>query len=158
MSIWHILHCSYFLFLLFFWWALPLQLRGKSYEYRYLYLFVHCCVSSAYDSFILFNVANTFVVVVQGLSHVWLLMNLWTVAHQTPLSITISQSLLRLMSIESVMLSERVILCHPLFLCLQSFPASESFLVSWLFASGGQSNGASASASSFHWIFRVDFL
>ena len=41
---------------------------------------------------------------------------------------------------------------------LQSFPASQSFLMSWLFMSGGQSNGASASASSFQWIFRVDFL
>ena len=44
--------------------------------------------------------------------------------------------------------------CHPTisssvvpFFCLQSFPASGSFPVSWLFASSGQSNGASASAS-----------
>ena len=41
---------------------------------------------------------------------------------------------------------------------LQSFPASQCFLMSWLFMSGGQSTGASASASSFQWIFRVDFL
>ena len=40
--------------------------------------------------------------------------------------------------------------------CPQSFPASESFLMSHLFASGGQSIGASASV--LQWIFRVDFL
>ena len=40
-----------------------------------------------------------------------------------------------------------LILCHPLLSCLQSFPASGSFLMSQLFASGGQTIGASASAS-----------
>ena len=42
--------------------------------------------------------------------------------------------------------------------CLQSLPASGSFLMSQLFAWGGQSTGASASASSFQWIFTIDFL
>ena len=42
--------------------------------------------------------------------------------------------------------------------CLQSFPASGSFLMTWLFASGGQSTGASAQHQSFQWIFRTDFL
>ena len=65
----------------------------------------------------------------------------WTAASQAPLSSTISQSLLKFMSIESVMLSNHLILC------LQSFPASGSFLLSQLFTSGGQSIGASASAS-----------
>ena len=50
------------------------------------------------------------------------------------------------MSIESVMLSNNIILCC-LSSCFQSFPASGSFLMSQLFASGGQSIGASASAS-----------
>ena len=63
------------------------------------------------------------------------------------LSITNSQSLLKLMSIESVMPSNHLILCHPLLLCLQSFPASGSFPVNQFFASGGQSIGISASAS-----------
>ena len=63
-------------------------------------------------------------------------------ARLAPLSSIISQSLLRFMSIESVMLSNHLILCHPL-LCLQSFPASKS----WLFASDGQSIETSASAS-----------
>ena len=43
--------------------------------------------------------------------------------------------------------SNHLIFCHPLLLSPQSFPASGSFPLSWLFASGGQSIGASASAS-----------
>ena len=54
--------------------------------------------------------------------------------------------LLKLMSIESVMPSNHLILCYP-FSCPQFFPASGSFPMSWLFPSGGQSIGASASAS-----------
>ena len=69
----------------------------------------------------------------------------WTAAHQASLSITNSWSLLKLMSIESVMPSNRLILLHPLSSCLQSFPASGSFPMSQLIASGGQSIGASAS-------------
>ena len=42
--------------------------------------------------------------------------------------------------------------------CLQPFPALESFPVSWIFTSGGQRIGASASASVFQWLFGVDFL
>ena len=75
------------------------------------------------------------------LSHVPLLATPWTTI---PLSSTISWSLLRFMSIELVMLSNHLILCHPFSFCLQSFPASRSFPISLLFASGGQSIGASA--------------
>ena len=70
-----------------------------------------------------------------------------TPAHQASLSFTMSLNLLRLMCFESVMPSNHLVLCHPFFSCLQPFPASGSFLMSWLFASGGQSVGASASAS-----------
>ena len=66
---------------------------------------------------------------------------------KAPLSFTISWSLLKFMSIELMVLSNHLILCHSVLLCLQSFPASGSFPVNWLFASGGQSIGASASAS-----------
>ena len=64
-----------------------------------------------------------------------------TVAHQASLSFTIFLSLVRLLSIESVVLSNHLILCCP-FSCPQSFPASGSFPMSQLFASGGQSIGA----------------
>ena len=88
-----------------------------------------------------------FVVVVQLLSHVGFFATLWTAARQAPLSPIISWSLLKFMSIELVMPSKHLILCHPLLLYLQSFPASGSFPVSQLFTSGGQSIGASTSAS-----------
>ena len=58
----------------------------------------------------------------------------WTAVPQTFLTFTVCQSLLRFMSIESVMLSNHLILCWPLFFCLQSFPAPGSFLMSQLFA------------------------
>ena len=72
----------------------------------------------------------------------------WTTARQASLSIASLQSLLKLMSIESVMPSNHLILCHvPFSSCLQSFPASGSFQMSQLFAPSGQIIGASTSAS-----------
>ena len=84
----------------------------------------------------------------------------WTAARQASLSITHSQSLLKLMSIESVMPSNHLILCCPLlplsifasisvvpFSHLQSLPASGSFPLSQFFASGRQNIGVSVSAS-----------
>ena len=70
----------------------------------------------------------------------------WTADNEASLSITISQSSLKLMSIESVMptISSSFV---PFSSCLQSFPASGSFQMSHLFASGGQSIGVSAWAS-----------
>ena len=58
-----------------------------------------------------------------------------------------SQSLLKLMSIESVMPSNYLILCHPLLLLPSIFPSIRVFPVTSLFTSGGQSTGASSSAS-----------
>ena len=68
-------------------------------------------------------------------------------ACQASLSFTISGSLLKFTSIESVMLSNHLILCRPLLPLCSIFPASRSFPMSWLFASDGQSTGASAPAS-----------
>ena len=75
-------------------------------------------------------------VVVQLLSRIWLFVTPWAAAHQASLSITISQSLLKLMFIESVLPSNHLILCCPLLSCLQSFPASGSFPVGRFFDSG----------------------
>ena len=61
------------------------------------------------------------VVVGQSLSHV-LFVTPWTAAHQASLSITNSQSLCKLMSIESVMLFKLFIFCHPLLLLPSIFP------------------------------------
>ena len=71
----------------------------------------------------------------------------WTAACQASLSITSSESLLRLMSIELVMPSNHLILCRPLLLLPSIFPTIRVFSVSQFFASGGQSIGASASVS-----------
>ena len=64
---------------------------------------------------------------VQSLSHIQLFATPWTTAHQVSLSITNSQSLLRLMSIESVMLSNHLILCRPLLLLPSIFPGIRVF-------------------------------
>ena len=84
---------------------------------------------------------------VQLLSCVRLFVTPWITACQASLSITNSQSSLKLMSIESVMPSSHLILSHPLLLLPQSLPASKSFPMSQLFTWGGQSTGASALAS-----------
>ena len=60
---------------------------------------------------------------VQSLSRVWIFVTPWTAAHQTSLSITNSWSLLRLMSIESVMPSNHLILCPALLLPPSIFPS-----------------------------------
>ena len=72
----------------------------------------------------------------------------WTAARQASLSIANSQSLFKLIFIESVIPSNPFILCHPLLLppSPQSFLASGSFQMSQFFASG-QSIGVSASTS-----------
>ena len=64
------------------------------------------------------------VVVVQLLSHVRLVVTPWTVAHQASLSFTVSWSLLKFMSFESVILSNHLILCCTLLLLPSIFPAS----------------------------------
>ena len=60
---------------------------------------------------------------VQSLTHVQLFATPWTAACQASLSITNSWSLLKLMSIESVMPSSHLILCHPLLLLPSIFPS-----------------------------------
>ena len=74
---------------------------------------------------------------VQSLSRIWLFATPWIAARQASLSITISRSSLKPMSIESVMPSNHVILCRPFSSCPQTLPASESFPMSQLFAWGG---------------------
>ena len=70
---------------------------------------------------------NTKSSVYQRLSYVWLFETSWTAAHQASLSFTISQSLPKLMSIESVMPSNHLILCRPLLLLPSIFPSIRVF-------------------------------
>ena len=94
---------------------------------------------------------------VQLLSHVWLFETPWAVACQASLSITNSQSFLKLMSFESVMASNYFILCRPLLLPPSIFPSivifsNESFLpIKWL-------KYWSSKHLSFQWIFRTGIL
>ena len=87
----------------------------------------------------------TMVLSVQLLSHVWLFATPWTVACQASLSNINSQSLLTHVHWVSDAIQHSSVI--PFSSCLQSFPASGSFQMSQFFASGGQSIGASASAS-----------
>ena len=66
-------------------------------------------------------------VVVQLLSHVRLIVTPWTAAHQASLSFTISQSLLKLVCIESVIIPNHLILCHLLLLLPSIFPSIRVF-------------------------------
>ena len=88
-------------------------------------------VSSAYLRLLIFFLQSWFQLVIHAalhftwctqFSHVWLFATPWTTACQDLLSITNSQSLPKLMSIESVMPSNHVILCHPLLLLSSIFP------------------------------------
>ena len=64
---------------------------------------------------------------VQSLSHIQLFATPWTAPSQASLSITNSQSLLKLMFIKLVMPSNHLILCHPLLLLLSIFPSIRVF-------------------------------
>ena len=85
---------------------------------------------------------------VQFSSIVWLFATPRTAARQASLSITNSQSSLKLMSIELMMPSNHLILCSPHLLLPSISPATGSFPVSQFLTTDGQSIGASDSASS----------
>ena len=73
----------------------------------------------------------------QSLSHIQFFATPWTAAHQASLSFTISQSLLKFTSIESVMLSNHLILCYPLlllpsiFLSIRIFSNESALRITW---------------------------
>ena len=74
------------------------------------------------------SLPNSYVVaVVHSLNHVQLFVTPWTAVYQASLSFTISQSLLKLMTIESMMLSNHLILFPPLLLLPSAFPSIRVF-------------------------------
>ena len=98
------------------------------------------------------------IVVVQSLSRVWLFATPWAATRQVSLFFTISQSVLKLMSIKSVMPSNHLVLCRPLFLLLSIFPSIGVFFNESTFSSDGKSIRWPVSQlqhQSFQWIFRV---
>ena len=87
------------------------------------------------------------VVAVQSPSRVQLFVTPWTAARQASLSFTISRSLPKFMSIESVMPSNHLTLCHPRLLLPSVFPSIRVFSNDQLFGSDGPSIRALASTS-----------
>ena len=85
---------------------------------------------------------HTVPVVVQSLSRVWLFATPWIAALRASLSITNSQNLLKLMSIELVMPSNHLILCRPLLLLSSIVPSIRVFpaIGHWLWISHGRSS------------------
>ena len=144
--------------ILSFWWVCLFVCISISAINIYLQVFISTCFYSFWEntrnrmigSYGIFstlrNCQSLFKYVVQLLNHVWLFATPWTAASQASLSIINS-----LACSNSCPLSRW---CHPTisfsvvpFPCLLSFLVSGPFLMSRLFASGGQSTGASASAS-----------
>ena len=101
---------------------------------------------------------------VQSLSYVQLFATPWTEAHQASLSITNSQSLLKLMSIKSVMPPNHFILCHPLLLLASIFPSIRVFSdmsalhIRWLKYSNFSFSISPSSEYSGLISFRIDCL
>ena len=96
---------------------------------------------------------------VQSLSHVQLFATPWTAAHQASLSITNSQSLLKLMSIKLVMPSNHLIPFHPLLLPPSIFNQHQG-LFQWVNSSHQVAKilEFQLQHQSFQWIFKTDFL
>ena len=134
-------------------WSLKRGLGSKIYIYIYIYnyLFIEFSLVADldYSTIGYFRSINFYVIaiVVQLLSCVWLFVTAWTAACQASVSFNISWSLLKYISIESIMLSKHLILCCPLLLLLSVFHRIRVFSKESFFTSGGLSIGASASAS-----------
>ena len=94
---------------------------------------------------------------VQSLIRVWLYVTPWTAAHQTSLSITNSQGLLKPMSIKSVMPSNHLILCHPLLLLPSIFPSIRVFSSESVLCIRWPDLELHVQHQPFQWIFRTDF-
>ena len=95
----------------------------------------------------------TFPIVAQSLSHVLLFAAPWTASCQISLSLSISQSLLKLKSIEPVMLSDHLILCHPFLLLPSIFPSIRNFSSESVYHIRWPKDSASALIS-----FRIDWF
>ena len=138
----------------FFYLIAGVSIFPHHYTYFYLVLFDECLELHWMND----------VVVVQSLSCSQLFLTPWTAACQASLSFSISWSLLKFMSIESVMLSNHLILCHTLILLLSIFPnirgfSSESaLLIKWpKYWSFGCSNNTSNEYSRL-FSFRIDWF
>ena len=123
-------------------WVISLNL-SSSYLTFFSFVSIYWWAHKRYSSFLIVK-SSSLLSSVQSLIHVQLFAMPWTAAHQPSLSITNSQSLLKLMTIELVMSSNHLIFCRPLLLLPSIFPSIRSFQISQFFPSGGQGIGISA--------------
>ena len=100
------------------------------------------------------------VVAVQSLSHVQLFAIPWTASCQASLSFTVSQSLFKLMSIESVMLSNYLTLCHPLLLLPSTLPSIRVFSVHIKWPMYWSFSFSISLSNEYSWLisFRIDWF
>ena len=118
----------------------PVLVFGSEVSLPLQHIYGSCfCISSFTMSL------NVVVIVLQSWSLVCFFVILSTAVCKASLFFTITQSLFKLTSTESMMASNHLILSYPA--CPQCFPASWSFPASWFFASSGQNIGASTSLS-----------
>ena len=110
------------------------------------------------DNLHIIKISSSFVTV-QSLSYVRLFETPWMAARQASLSFTISQSLLKHMSIQLVMPAKLLILYHPLLLLPSSFPSIRVlfYRVSSLYQVA-KALELQFQHQYFQWIFRIDFL
>ena len=123
--------------------------RGKTFQLPFTCLNVVSVVLQLNYSRLEDKLSSILIRSIQSLSCVQLFATPWTAARQASLSNTNSWSLLKLMSIKSVMPSNHLIFCHPLLLLPSIFPSIRVFYNGQFFASNGQSMGASTSSSVF---------
>ena len=134
------------------------EMQYAKVKYRYLNtcwffaMFKKCLIDSI-------RLLTWVVAVVQSLSCVQLFVTPWTAARQASLSFTISLSLLKLMSIESVMPYNHLILCRPLLLLFSIIPSTRIFSNELaLLHQVTTILEFQLQHQSFQWIFRTDFL
>ena len=97
-------------------------------------------------------------VVVQLISHICLFETPWTAGHEAFLSSAISESLLKLRSIELMMPSNHLVICYPLLLLPSIFPNIRVFSIESPLHIRWPKYELQLQHQSFQWLFRVDFL
>ena len=151
-----------------FLWGSGSHIESLAYVLLYLWVFLNslCHPAPGLNSFCCCVFLWQFALLLL-LSHVQLFVTPWPVACQVPLSSTVSWSLLKFMSLDSVWCYLTISSsATPFSFCLLSFLASRSFpvdlcknLFQWIFASGGHTVlEHQLQHQSFQWIFRVDFF
>ena len=116
----------------YLWYLMHVQKGRESKNKKLTYIYFISLMSTSFPFLLIYFVKSISILLsplssVQSLSCVQLFATPWAAVHQASLSITNSRSLLKLLSIESMMPSKHFILCHPLFLLPSIFPSIRDF-------------------------------